>query len=144
MMYEGGAELGVDTLMGRVRDNIQIDGRQCWTLFDTGSRNTYVVEDVARMGAVLAIPRPLRSALGGSVHQIQQVCLLSGLLQGRQIEIKALVLPEIGMDETQKRIEILLGALEMQNWGIVPLPHEERVDMSNYPDMFEEFTEARL
>ena len=28
--------------MGRIRQMIKIDGRQCWTLFDAGTRNTYV------------------------------------------------------------------------------------------------------
>ncbi len=35
--------------MGRVRENIEINGRQCWTLFDTGARNTYVVPEVASL-----------------------------------------------------------------------------------------------
>jgi len=144
MRYEGGADLELDTLMGRVRDNIEVDGRQCWTLFDTGSRNTYVVEDVASLGVVLPFQRPLRTALGGAVREVRETCMLVGSLQGHQIAIRALVLPDIGIDEGNKRIEILFGANDMQNWGIVPLPHEERIDMSNYPEMFIEFTEASL
>ncbi|MBI2059949.1 MAG: hypothetical protein HYT87_09285 [Nitrospirae bacterium] len=33
--------------MGPIRLGIQIDGRRCWTLFDSGARNTYVVVDAA-------------------------------------------------------------------------------------------------
>jgi hypothetical protein len=29
--------------MGRIRQMIAVDGRKCWTLFDSGARNTYVI-----------------------------------------------------------------------------------------------------
>ncbi len=32
--------------MGRIRQMIMVNGRECWTLFDTGARNTYVVHSV--------------------------------------------------------------------------------------------------
>ncbi len=35
--------------MGRIREMIMIDGRQCWTLFDTGARNSYVLSSVAEL-----------------------------------------------------------------------------------------------
>jgi len=33
--------------MGRIRQNIIVEGHSCWTLFDTGARNTYIVSDIA-------------------------------------------------------------------------------------------------
>lgn len=33
----------------------------------------------------------------------------------------------------------ILGALGMQQWGIRPVPDEERLDMSHYPEEFVEF-----
>ena len=33
--------------MGRIRQMIAVDGRECWTLFDSGARNTYVIPAVA-------------------------------------------------------------------------------------------------
>jgi len=35
--------------MGGIRQRIKVDGRECWTLFDTGARNTYVVPAVAKV-----------------------------------------------------------------------------------------------
>jgi hypothetical protein len=49
------------------------------------------------------------------------------------------VLEEIGVDEEGRRIEVLLGALAMQEWGIRPLPDEERLDLSRYPKEFVEY-----
>jgi hypothetical protein len=31
--------------MGRIRERIRINGRKCWTLFDSGAQNSYVVPD---------------------------------------------------------------------------------------------------
>lgn len=33
--------------MGRVRTEIKVNGKSYWTLFDTGSENTYVTQEVA-------------------------------------------------------------------------------------------------
>ncbi len=50
-----------------------------------------------------------------------------------------MVIDEIGNDESGTRIEILFGALAMQQWGIRPIPDEEKLDLSHYPDEFLEF-----
>jgi hypothetical protein len=44
-----------------------------------------------------------------------------------------MVIDEIGQDEEGKPIEILFGALAMQQWGIRPVPDEERLDLTHYP-----------
>ena len=49
------------------------------------------------------------------------------------------VIDEIGKDEDGKPIEILFGALAMQQWGIRPVPDQEKLDMSHYPEEFVEF-----
>ena len=50
-----------------------------------------------------------------------------------------MVIDEIGSDEDGALIEILFGALAMQQWGIRPIPDEERLDLSHYPEEFLEF-----
>ena len=35
--------------MGRVIENIIIKDKECWTLFDTGAKNTYLSEDVSKL-----------------------------------------------------------------------------------------------
>ena len=49
------------------------------------------------------------------------------------------MIDQIGKDEDGKPIEILFGALAMQHWGIRPVPDEERLDLSHYPEVFVEF-----
>lgn len=125
--------------MGRVRQPIRVDGRECWTLFDTGARNTYVIPSVAKILKTSPMPRAFRTALGGSVGETNTAAILEAEIQGHPISTHALVLEEIGKDEEGKPIEILFGALAMQQWGIRPVPDEERLDLSHYPEEFVEF-----
>jgi hypothetical protein len=125
--------------VGRVRQIITVDGRECWTLFDTGARNTYVVQDVADTLPTWHMPRPMRTALGGYVREIAMSALLGAEIEGRLVSVNAMVVDEIGRDEDDRRIEVLLGALDMQHWGIRPVPDEERLDLTHYPEEFVEF-----
>ena len=125
--------------MGRIRQMIKVDGGQFWTMFDAGARNTYIVPAVAERVPTSKVPHPIRSALGGQVKQANTTALLQAEIQGRQISTHALVVDEIGADEDGKAIEILFGALAMQQWGIRPLPDEEKLDLSHYPEEFVEF-----
>lgn len=125
--------------VGRVKQEVEVAGHRFWALFDTGAMNTYVVDEVASLLPTMMLERPEPSALGGRTQQVEKECLLSCHIEGRRIGTHARVLPEIGSDETGRRVEILIGALAMQQWGIIPVPKDERLDMSNYPDMFVEF-----
>jgi hypothetical protein len=51
-----------------------------------------------------------------------------------------MIIDEIGKDEDGKPIEVLFGALAMQQWGIRLVLAEERLDLTHYPKEFVEFT----
>lgn len=125
--------------MGRIRQMIKVDGRLFWTMFDTGSRNTYVVPAVAALLSTSKAPRPLRTALGGHVRQIETTAILDAEIEGHFVSTHALVVDQIGTDEDGRAIDILFGALAMQLSGIRPIPDEEKLDLSHYPDEFVEF-----
>jgi len=42
-------------------------------------------------------------------------------------------------DEDGKALEVLFGALAMQNWGIRLVLDKEKLDMTHYPKEFVEF-----
>ena len=125
--------------MGRIRQMIRVEGRDCWTLFDTGARNTYVVPAVAEVLITSKPPHPFRAAIGGEVKQEDTTALLQAEVEGHPISTHAMVIDRIGNDEDGNPIEILFGALAMQQWGIRPVPDEEKLDLSHYPDEFVEF-----
>jgi len=125
--------------MGRIRQMVNINGRECWTLFDTGARNTYVVPEVASLLTTSKIKKPLRSAIGGKVKETTETALLDAEIEGRRLSTHAMVIDEIGVDEDGKPIEVLFGALAMQQWGIRLIPEQEKLDLTHYPEEFVEF-----
>ncbi len=112
---------------------------ECWTLFDTGARNTYVIPAVARVLSTSPMAHPFRTALGGGVRETSISAILQAEIEGHPIATHAMVIDDIGNDENGRPIEILFGALAMQQWGIRPVPDEERLDLTHYPKEFVEF-----
>ena len=127
--------------MGRIRQMININGRECWTLFDTGTRNTYIIPKVASLLTTSKLKKPFRSALGGKIKETTETALLEAEVEveGRRISTHAMVIDEIGNDENGIAIEILFGALAMQQWGIGLIPEQEKLDLTHYPEEFVEF-----
>jgi hypothetical protein len=125
--------------MGRIRQMIAVDGRKCWTLFDSGARNTCVTPSVAELLQTSPTPRVIHSALGGGIKETSTAAVLNANIEGHPISTYALVVDNIGRDEEGNPIEILFGALAMQQWGIKLNPPEEKLDLTNYPDEFVEF-----
>jgi Aspartyl protease len=125
--------------MGRIRQMINVQGRQSWTLFDSGARNTYITPAVAAVLTTSSIPHPIRTALGGKVRESNRAALLEAEVEGRPISTHAVVLDDIGRDDDGNLIEVLFGALAMQQWGIRLIPEQEKIDLSNYPSEFVEF-----
>lgn len=131
--------LTANEVMGRVKRDVEVQGQQFWALFDTGALSTYVSEEVAARLPTFEMEKPERVSLGGRVREVEKEGLLGCLIEGKPVRVLARVLPEIGSDETGRRIHILVGALLMQQWGIIPVPREERLDMTNYPEIFVEY-----
>ena len=121
--------------MGRIRQMIKVHGRESWALFDSGARKTYITPAVA---AVLTTSN-LTRALGGSHKESSQVALLEAEVEGLPISTHAMVIDHIGHDEEGKPIEVLFGALAMQEWGIRLIPEQAKLDLSHYPTEFVEY-----
>ena len=125
--------------MGRIRTGIQINGRDCWTLFDSGARNNYIVPIAVSGNDLKDLPVRRTTGLGGKEHQVDQSCHVFAKVEGHWVELHAGVVDEIGRDEDGKPIEVLFGALSMQEWGIRLDVPNERLDLSLYSTNFVEF-----
>jgi hypothetical protein len=77
--------------------------------------------------------------LGGKTHKLKENVILKAKLKGKLIETRALVIDRTGTDEKDKEIEILFGALAMQEWGIELNLRKETIDLTHYPKEFIEF-----
>src|SRR5438105_13947103 len=104
--------------MGRIRQMIAVDGRKCWTRFDSGARNTYVIPSVAEVLESSATPRTIRTALGGGVKEANSEAVLHEEVEGRQVSTYAVLIDEIGKDQAGHRIETLVAAVAMHQWRI--------------------------
>ena len=129
--------------MGRIRCDIEIGGRPAWTLFDSGSRNTYVTAGVARRLPRRKLQRTYNVRLGGRLHRLREALLLEAQIQRRPIDTDAYVIDSIGLDDDGKEIQVLFGALAMQKWGIQLDLRRERLDLTHYPKEFVEFLAPR-
>mgnify|MGYP000140658689 CR=1 FL=1 len=125
--------------MGRIRQMIRVDGKSAWTLFYSGARNTYVVPEVAALLATTELPQPTYTRLGGETKMSTLATVLVGEIEDKAFHTEAMVIDRIGNDEEGKAIEILFGALAMQQWGIRLVPETESLDLSHYPFEFLEF-----
>lgn len=125
--------------MGRIREYIVINGNNRWTLFDSGSRNNYIIQSVTEGLPSFSYDKPEKVHLAGKVHKIANYCNINCRIQGNEVVGLARVIDILGKDETGKEIEILIGALTMQEWGIRLNLTEENLDLSHYSNDFLEF-----
>jgi len=125
--------------MGRIKKDIEINSKKFWTLFDTGARNTYIIEDVAAQLPVFELKKIESVSLGGKVHLIKKDCRLEASVEGYNIRTNARIIDVLGDDEEGNKIQVLIGALAMQEWGIRLIPEEEKLDMTHYPKEFVEY-----
>lgn len=125
--------------MGRVREHIRVNGKLCWTLFDSGSRNTYVTPEVARHFGKVRLDREYKASLGGRRHKIKEAIVLKVEIEGKKVDVESYVIDKLGFDEDKMEIQILFGALAMQKWGIKLDLESERIDLTHYPKEFLEF-----
>jgi hypothetical protein len=125
--------------MGRIQLELDVDGKKCWTLFDSGARNSYITVEAAAGLSLLPVKGMRKSALGGREHQVTHVCHVPTSLDGHALEIPASVVDEIGPDENGRRIDILFGALAMQQWNVKLDVPNERLDLTHLTHDFVEF-----
>jgi hypothetical protein len=85
------------------------------------------------------LPRPTYTKLGGETKASAQAAVLIGEIADKPFHTEAMVIDSIGVDDDDKPIEILFGALAMQQWGIRLIPETEDLDLSHYPSEFVEF-----
>lgn len=125
--------------MGRIKKMIEVDGQNCWTIFDTGARNNYIIKDIANNLTKIELKKGQFVNLGGKTHTVFQECVMNSIIEEKSVLGLARILDEIGIDEEGRKIEVLIGALTMQEWGIIPVPEKETIDMTHYPKEFVEF-----
>ena len=114
--------------MSRTFKDIQIDGKNAFALFDTGSIRSYVRKEFASQVRQRTIPFTV--GLGGGTFEINESCLLNCAIEGLQFDIKAHPVKEIATDEKGRRIDAIIGAVAMEEWGFILDPRTGSIDLT--------------
>jgi hypothetical protein len=88
---------------------------------------------------VTRLKQALRVGIGGSRRSVTQLCVLQGRLQGHPVTLTARVVESLGRDEEGREIDLLVGALFMEEWNI-RVDHKRRaLDLSRFRREFVEY-----
>jgi hypothetical protein len=123
--------------MSRIVKEIEAAGRKLTALFDTGSINTYIREEVAPVNRV-ALRYPFRVGLGGERREIGEVCILEGEIEGLGFSTDSYLIEDLGSIDG-KRLDVIIGARTMEGWEIRLDPRTGELDLSGLRKR--EFTE---
>ena len=122
----------------RIVKEIEIEGRTAVALFDTGAQHTYVATRLLEGAASGPLRHPYKVALGGKTFEVKIHCSIQGAIEGLEFHTEAVPIDEIGKVDG-KELDIIIGALTMEEWEIIPNPKEGTLDLSGLKRR--EFTE---
>jgi len=114
--------------MARIIKEIQAAGRKLTALFDTGSINTYIREEVAPVNRV-ALRHPFRVGLGGERREVREVCILEGEIEGSGFSTDSYLIGDLGSIDG-KRLDVIIGARTMEGWEIRLDPGTGELDLT--------------
>ena len=120
--------------MSRIFQELEVKGKKLLTLFDTGSDITYVAKDALSKGIHCEKMQERTYHLASETHKITQSCILPIKLDGQDFVIQAFVVNSIGGGrkpmETNRKIDLLFGAVMMEEWDIKLDPKKKKLDIS--------------
>lgn len=127
--------------MGRVYDSIEVNDIPLHTLFDSGSRRSYIAGAATRSAGleVRALRVSFEVGLGGETRSLREYCHVEGKLYTFDIDFTAYLVDSLGVDERRNRIDMVFGAHDMQSWQIGIDMDRESLDLSNFTRDFTEF-----
>lgn len=125
--------------MARLIRPVQINGRDARALFDTGAISSYIRANLARSHPRIRLRKPVKVGLGGQVLNLRTICLVEVELEGYPFDFEAYPVGRLGRDETGREIDMLIGALAMEKWGLTLDPRTGRIDLRRLKKR--EFTE---
>jgi hypothetical protein len=122
----------------RIVRPVEIEGNAALALFDTGSLHTYVASRLLGGAPLRTLSEPYKVALGGRTIEVKSYCAVEGRIEGLVFHTQVIPIDQVGKVEG-KVVEVLIGALTMGEWEIIPNPKDGTLDLSGLKRR--EFTE---
>ena len=113
--------------MTRISKKIEVEGRSLSALFDTGSVRSYVRAEF-RPPATRRV-RPITVGLGGTVRELDERADFTARIDDVEFDITAYIVDQLGETE-HGRLDVLVGALTMEEWYIKLDPQKGEFDLS--------------
>lgn len=115
--------------MARIVKTIEVEGKPAAALFDTGAVHTYIQRRLAEGVPRRSILKGFKVALGGKEIEVNEFCLIQGRIEGLDFDTKAVPVDEIGKINGSG-IDVLIGALTMEEWEISLNPKDNSLDLT--------------
>jgi hypothetical protein len=122
----------------RIIKQIEIEGKPATALFDTGSMHSYVASSLLEGIPVRTLAHPYKVALGGRTIEVTQHLSAQGKIEGLEFHTEVIPIDTLGKADG-KSIDVLIGALTMEEWEIIPNPKDGTLDLAGLKRR--EFTE---
>lgn len=108
--------------MSRVLVEVKIGDKRLNAILDTGSRRSYIRSEFAE-GFPKAPVQPFQVSLGGKTFDLKEGTLIFGTVadtDGREYRFSSILfsIEDLG-EENGKRIDMLLGAGVLEDWGTI-------------------------
>lgn len=108
--------------MTRPLVEVEIEGKKLNAVLDTGAWRSYIRAELAKEFPKVPV-QPFEVKLGGETFGVREGRLLCGIIkdtEGRAYQIGNVVYPvsDLG-EENGKRIDLLFGAVILEDWGTV-------------------------
>lgn len=113
----------------RILKEIEIEGREATALFDTGAMHTYIENQFVQNVPVQVLSQPYKVGLGGGEIEVKRYCIIQGKIEGLDFATLAIPVDDLG-EADGKRINLIIGALTMEEWEIIPDPKNGTLDLS--------------
>jgi hypothetical protein len=68
-------------------------------------------------------------ALGGRVIEVKKCCIIEGKIEGLGFHTQVIPIDQVGRVDG-KVVDVLIGALTMEEWEIIPNPKDATLDLS--------------
>jgi len=117
-----------DPKVARIVKEIEVQGRPAVALFDTSALYSYVRSSFAKDAPRLKVPVSVRVILGGKTIEIQEVCFITGKIEGLDFFTDIVPVDELGTADGQE-LDVLIGARTMEQWEIKLDPRTGELDL---------------
>lgn len=115
--------------MSLIVREIEVEGRKLNAMFDTGAVRSYVARDARPSTGLIRKATPVTVGLGGRQRRLQERCDFAATIEGLDFDITAYVIDE-SIETELGRVEVIVGALTMEEWWIKLDPANNEIDLS--------------